>query len=634
MVSRRNFFSILVMMAVLLFMFQFSSVIKENESDFDLNVYAMDEAIPIRWESKVMQKPDKADVGAENAAQEGTVQNGAVREDFVVFYGNKDGAVRSVVEQWCGYTKRGMIACGSLDEYSVTDGVEGRLPEVVLVDSGEIDLVKNLQAFKEMTEEGIILVFCNLPDPSVIQQSRELRKLLGIQQVMEEQVEVEGIHLLRGFLLGGEVRYIVEREEDEKRQDLQLTVPWYVTAGGTKTYMAGILDEMLKDNDAKNEYSPALVWRNGYGKSRIFVVNGDYLSHAEGIGLLDGMMYEADTYDVYPVVNAQNVIVTNYPDFAGENEAAMRLLYSRNADAVQRDICWPDLSTLVEKNKLKLTCMFTPQYDYQDGIEPEGDGVAFYLQQFRETDAEAGLSLDYGEEISLTEKLERDGQFYRTLDNSYLYSSAFVDAEQLRQLEEVMPAVPLLDNIRTIACDYREDRPVVSWRGIAEEGTSITLQSVTSNAKTHTYSNDFFVRSLETALGYSNVRIDMHDVVWPEEEEDRWENFYDDVSSNLNTYWKAFSVFSKTTLTESDRRIRSFLNLDYRDRREGDRIYLEISGTEECWFILRVHGEEIVTASGADYQEIEGGAYLLHVTGQAVEVELQSSRGQLKYTYP
>ena len=36
MVSRRNFFSIIVMMAVLLFMFQFSQVIKENDSDFDI----------------------------------------------------------------------------------------------------------------------------------------------------------------------------------------------------------------------------------------------------------------------------------------------------------------------------------------------------------------------------------------------------------------------------------------------------------------------------------------------------------------------------------------------------------------------------------------------------------------------
>ena len=40
MVSFRKFFSILIMMAVILFMFQFTQVIKEQISDYDVNPYA------------------------------------------------------------------------------------------------------------------------------------------------------------------------------------------------------------------------------------------------------------------------------------------------------------------------------------------------------------------------------------------------------------------------------------------------------------------------------------------------------------------------------------------------------------------------------------------------------------------
>ena len=39
MVSLRNFFSIMLMMAVILFMFQFSQIIKEHESNYDVNPY-------------------------------------------------------------------------------------------------------------------------------------------------------------------------------------------------------------------------------------------------------------------------------------------------------------------------------------------------------------------------------------------------------------------------------------------------------------------------------------------------------------------------------------------------------------------------------------------------------------------
>jgi len=617
-------------------MFQFSQVIKENESDYDVNAYALEEALPIEpvWNGETVTA--RGGAGASGGAgalgtADGIGGDESAQERFVVFCGSEDGDVFSVVRQWCAYTRRNLVLCGSAEEYAVQ---EGCLPEAFLVDSESVDLTENLEGFYGLTDFGITMIFCNLPDVSVVSGNEKLQKLLGIQQIPMEEVEVEGICLLEDFLLGGEVRYLAEREEDEKYQDLELTVPWYVPAGGTKTYMMGILDEFLEEYEEKNEYFPALIWRNGYGQSKIFSVNGDYMSDMTGIGMLEGMMYEADSYDVYPVVNAQNVIVTNYPQFAGENDEVMMELYSRSTRGVLRDICWPDLSSLVERNKLRLTCMFAPQYDYRDGTEPSGEEVPFYLQQLKEAGAEAGLSLSHWEEVSLEEKLQRDGEFYRSLEERYQYSAAFAERETLESLGEVQAGAPLLSDVRTVAWDCGQKEAVVSWRDRTGGGTSVTLQGVTSDAKSHTYSEDLYVRSMETALGYSNVRIDMHDVVWPESEEDQWEKMYDKISGNMNTYWRIFSAFSKTTLTESDRRIRNFLNLDYRDWRQEDRVYLEVSGAEEGWFILRVHGEEIVSAEGTEYQEIEGGAYLLHVTeGQAV-VSLRRSRGILEYTYP
>ncbi len=614
MVSRRNFFSIIVMMAVLLFMFQFSQVIKENDSDFDINTYALEESVPNdpKWRPDVME-------------------NG----NFVVFCGSEDGAVYPVVEQWCVYTKRGLVVYDAPEEYQMD---KDKLPEAVLVDSGEIDLEEQFTAFSALTDRGITLVFCNLPEAAKIKQNDRLRRLLGIGQVPSERIEVEGIHLFSGFLLGGEIWYMTAKEEEAKNQDLNLSVPWYITLGGTKTYMVGILEELLGEEEAKNEYFPPLIWRNSYGQSKVFVVNGDYLSDMTGLGILDAMMYEADSYVLYPVVNAQNAIVTNYPEFAGENDSVMMELYSRNMAAVQRDICWPDLAALIERNKLKLTCLLAPQYHYLDELEPVGETVPFYLQQLKETGGEAGISLDFGEGITLAEKLARDESFYASLENRYLYTSAFIEQKAFEQMGGVLQETELLENIRTVASDFSREEPVLSWYVFTDDNENmtgrgqVTLQGVTSEVKTHTYSDDLYVRSLETALGYSNIRIDMHDVLWPGSKEDQWENMYDSMASNLNTYWKAFSGFDRTTLTESDRRVRAFLNLDYSDRRVEDCIYLDVSGAEEGWFLLRVHGEEIESAEGVEYEEIEDGSYLLHATGAQAEIHLRRNGG-LKIFY-
>ena len=100
------------------------------------------------------------------------------------------------------------------------------------------------------------------------------------------------------------------------------------------------------------------------------------------------------------------------------------------------------------------------------------------------------------------------------------------------------------------------------------------------------------------------------------------------MSSALTTYWKPFRVFDNTTLTESDERVRVFLNLDYEENVEENVITLNVKGrnNNEAWFILRTHGDEIESINGATYKEIEKNAYLLTITEDVVNIELKNSQ--------
>ncbi len=608
-VSRRNFVSMLLMMAVLLFMFQFSQVIKENGSNYSVNTFIDDNEVSgeNRWQSQVygVGQGEKPDAG-----------------DYVLFLGKRKSSLYNVAAQWCEYTKRNLLVCENWEDYELQ---WNNLPEAVLVDSRAVELTEELDDFCKVAGYGVPLVFCNLPEPEVIRKSAGLRELLGIREVAEDVIEAEGVHLFGSFFLGGECFYLAEDEEDEKRQDLELTMPWYITASGTKTYMVGMLDELLKEEEAKNEYFPALIWRNSYRNGKVFAVNGDYMDSVQGIGILDAMMYEAGDYAVYPVINAQNVMVANFPGFSGENDQRIMELYSRDTEGVLRDIFWPAIAGMAEQGHYRPTCFLAARYRYGDGAEPSGAMVSFYLQQFKEFSTEAGLSLECRDGIDLEEKLSWDGRFYDSLEEQYAYSAVYAGEESLPELGELLEGRGFLEDVRTIAVG-RGDAPIVSYYN-----DDITLQSATADAAFHSYGDDLWVRSVETALGYSNVLLDMYPVIWPRDEEDRWEKVSEKTSSNLNTYWKPFEVFEKTTLSESDARVRSFLNLDYEDRREEDTVYLEMSGAEEGWFILRTHGESIEQITGAEYLEIETDAYLLHVFQKEAEIRLQKSRGLLEY---
>lgn len=119
--------------------------------------------------------------------------------------------------------------------------------------------------------------------------------------------------------------------------------------------------------------------------------------------------------------------MVNFPGFADENNAEMMELYSQSVTGVGRDVIWPTLISIVEHSDLKMTCFIQPQADYKDGIEPDSEFLEFYLKQFKEQSAEAGLSMEYKSADSLEEKVDRDGEFFANADSDYRYGAAFAE---------------------------------------------------------------------------------------------------------------------------------------------------------------------------------------------------------------
>ena len=294
-------------------------------------------------------------------------------------------------------------------------------------------------------------------------------------------------------------------------------------------------------------------------------------------------------------------------------------IYARNLRRLQMDLLWPNLISASNKVGYKLTCFVTPQMDYTGHPELYPGDLSFYLRQFREQDAEAGVSLDYLPGGSLPEKLERDQKFFADTGSKYAYGAAYVNDGDLEALEGLLDKTTLA-NVRTLTGVRDGDDPILSYysNGILDQG-------VTADGFSHTYSQDLRVRARETALGYSNILLDMRHISWPEEDEPHWERLYESFSSGIDTYWKPFSAFGKTTLSESDGRVRGFLAMDYTQTREDNSIVIDITDSQgDSWFLLRTHTESVSDVTGGTYQELEKGAYLICAEEDHVEIALEA----------
>lgn len=602
MVSRRKFFSIAIMMFVLLFLFQFSMVLRDRQNTYDVN----SNLAPKQNDGKNVWKNEELD-----PASVGTTDR-----RYVLFVGDSSSDMAEAVSRWCTYAKWDISKCSSMEKFKENDK---NLPGILILESEKYALDDNLKKIEELEQKGVIIVFGCLEDPKNIEKNQELQDFLGIYKIVSKKTELTGAKLFEGLLLGGEVIYETPEDKDERdRQDLQLNVPWYQVGSGTKTYMVGLLDQSKQKETVENEELPTLIWRNGIRNGSIFCVVGDYMKDSTALGLLDGMVAEASSYYIYPVVNAQNLSMINFPVFADENNEQMMELYSQSITGMARDIMWPSLISIVEKGGLKMTCFMQPQTNYEDGIEPTSRDLVFYLKQMKEQNAEAGLSLQYKNAESLRDKLNQDAEFFRKADSSYKYGAAYTEEKDLDTVKALMNT-ELMKNVSTLVCKYTEDEPVISYCT-----DSVTLQSVTSDGMNYTYSDDIRMRSIQSSLGYTNVMLNMQKIFWPERKKDRWQIMQKRFSSNLLTYWKNFTGFDSTTLSESNTRTRTFLNLDFSETRTDDAIILKTSESGS-WFILRTHGEEIEEIEGGTQKKLEDNVYLIQAQDTTVKIQVKTA---------
>lgn len=602
MVSRRKFFSIAIMMFVLLFLFQFSMVLRDRQNTYDVN----SNLAPKQNDGKNVWKNEELD-----PASVGTTDR-----RYVLFVGDSSSDMAEAVSRWCTYAKWDISKCSSMEKFKENDK---NLPGMLILESEKYALDDNLKKIEELEQKGVIIVFGCLEDPKNIEKNQELQDFLGIYKIVSQKTELTGAKLFEGLLLGGEVIYETPEDKDERdRQDLQLDVPWYQVGSGTKTYMVGLLDQSKQKETVENEELPTLIWRNGIRNGSIFCVVGDYMKDSTALGLLDGMVAEASSYYIYPVVNAQNLSMINFPVFVDENNEQMMELYSQSITGMARDIMWPSLISIVEKGGLKMTCFMHPQTDYEDGIEPTSKDLVFYLKQMKEQNAEAGLSLQYKNAGSLRDKLNQDAEFFRKADSSYKYGAAYTEEKDLDTVKALMNT-ELMKNVSTLVCEYTEDEPVISYCT-----DSVTLQSVTSDGMNYTYSDDIRMRSIQSSLGYTNVMLNMQKIFWPERKKDRWQIMQKRFSSNLLTYWKKFTGFDSTTLSESNTRTRTFLNLDFSEIRTDDEITLKTSESGS-WFILRTHGEEIEEIEGGTQKKLEDNVYLIQAQDTTVKIQVKTA---------
>lgn len=600
MLSKRNFIMMFTMIIVVLALFLSSVVLKEYYNDYDVNHMA---------ETEALDKKDGFFVNGETDGQ-------------VLYFGEEENGYFEVIKEWSEYRKKEFTALNSLDTVS---GIEDVSRKYLLVDGElfETNTEEYAEAFTEYVSKGGVVIFYRMPSYNTIRNCDALRNLLGIQRLRGETVKLQEIRLYSGFLLGGETHYSFDEASNPDLADMESEIPWYDISSRTKTYMVGFLSKEEKSSmGINNEDMPAIIWRSNMENGSVFAVNGDYIKTA-GIGILDAILYEAQEYTLYSVVNAQNLFIAGFPDLTNENERLMAEVYGMTTEQFCRDILWPSFVAAADKGNWKITSFVSVKQNDSTKTKPKTDGLIDYLKYFNEESAEAGVSLGRINSSDIRASVKDEKAQLDKLDLDYMFAAGYVRNDNKDKLDSLINSEGKTDyftDIRTVVGEYAENERTIYWLT-----DKITCQNATTDAYKHSYRDSLRLKSIETSLGFSGVQADIFRILNPKTEKDQWQNLADKMAANIDTYWKPFAAFDKTTVSQSDERVRNFLNGKVTSNRNNDTVTIKAENYNgSAYLLLRTHGEEIYEMTGGGYKKVEEDAYLLTLIDDSAKIKLKS----------
>lgn len=602
MLSKRVYFTVSSLMMLVLFMFQFSGIIRKKYNNFDENKYAVSE---------------KNDLNKNNVFTVLTDEDKVVKSisGYIVYIGDINTKTGNTVYEWCSYTKRNLLVYKTVSQYH---RYNEKYPDAVLIDSDYVNIDSDIDTFSLLTDYGINLVFCTLPSYSAISENQRFEQLCGISP-HRESVNASGLKLYSGFLFGGEAWYTKENDPDGKFQNMKLTMPWYNTSNATKTYMSAVV-ESEDGSKIDNEDQPAVIWRKSHDHAYVFCINGDYIKDISGIGILTAIMSESKDLDIYPVVDSQSVIVNNFPMFSFENDDAVEKYYLRNTSSLLENVIWPDISNLAESTGARFTFMAAPQINYSDNNLVSVREMDYFFRLFSEISSEAGLTTTRDDATSIDEKLTADAGIFSNYLSNYKFTSIIARKDEL---ENVLSSKnSLIDDVNTIVTDSQDYGGTKLFSYVNDNVINVECP-VTSDK--YTYSDDFRQRCFQTALAYTNIEFNMTGVCNPDDEKELWNEEIKSKSTALTSYMKNSKMFTKCSISQADKRIREFMAADYSYKQNSSYVSLDITGAQEtARFIVRLRTGEVENVSGAVCTKVEKGVYLITVQSKHVEMTIKT----------
>ena len=391
-------------------------------------------------------------------------------------------------------------------------------------------------------------------------------------------------------------------QEDYMKYDGFSSSTWLSLRGEAFVYIE------TKDNGAP------IVYKHPYEKGEVLVINGLFLEDNRYIGFLTaGLSVFLDAF-IYPILGVETVYLDNFPIVTYANDAKCLEVYGRTTESFVRDVIWPEFLGIAVKNNLKYTSSVL-------GVSSDEDSFPVISESLFNTMGKSALQ--YGGEMIYAVDCTDDTEIYlnekfvtsftRTFLNYEISSMAMLSNSSIDEAKRFIGED--ISAVRgSINAQIEKDRIFFGdeYFVFPELTNGLDLQN----------RNMLAISSGLSSYGAVSHTFDINELLVMDENKSGWDKSKKELGEFSEKIFEKTSYLKKVTLKETKNIVKSYENLDYEYKKNGDKLTLQVNNYIVGQPFFYRTEKEIESVTGADIEKIENNYYILRVKDSVVTLTM------------
>lgn len=351
----------------------------------------------------------------------------------------------------------------------------------------------------------------------------------------------------------------------------------------------------------------------GCGAGGICLINGTFLSDVRCLGLLTGAVGALRSDFIYPAMGIKTVFLDDFPMVTYINDRACMKMYGCSTESFVRDVVWPDFQGISLRTDTPYTSSILTVASSEKSFPAINDSLFTTI-------GKSALKYDgeliYAEKCLNPEKICFNQEFideFHAVFSNYAIRGMALQEEDFREAMMEIPGAKI-EVIRGMLGN--ED-----LRFSSDKEYYIYPSATIGNSMEE--GNLFAVSSVLAAYGMISHVFNVNEMIAEDENTPSWDLDKKQIGIFESDVLARTPWLQGVTLSETKDYIKSYQNMDYRWKKEGNRVEIDASGIGKGQtFFFRTDGR-IADAAGLSYEEAGNGYYLLRVLENHAEIIME-----------